>query len=239
MRYNITKNELEKIIFDCKSIADVCRLLDIRPVGGNYKTIKSKLLLWNIDFSHFTGQGWNIGRRFKPFNKKYPLSEILIENSTYTNSHRLKNRLMCEGLKSHKCEKCGINTWNGEIVPLELHHINGNNLDNRIENLSLLCPNCHSQTDFYRGNKKISEKNELKHSRYKESIRKNEPKYFCECGKMIQKGSKQCVDCYKKTQRKNERPSLEILLTDIKNYGFSSTGRKYGVSDNTIRKWIK
>ncbi len=78
------------------------------------------------------------------------LSEVLIVGSTYQ-SFKLRQRLVSEGLKAAQCEECLATTWNGRPVPLELEHVNGRNDDNRLENLKLLCPNCHAQTPTYRG----------------------------------------------------------------------------------------
>jgi hypothetical protein len=72
-----------------------------------------------------------------------------VANSSYQ-SYKLKRRLREEGLKKEQCERCMNVLWNGEKIPLELHHINGNGRDNRLENLLLLCPNCHAQTKTYR-----------------------------------------------------------------------------------------
>lgn len=99
----------------------------------------------------FTGQGWNVGLKFKPRISK-SLDLILTENSTYQ-SYKLLKRLIIEGKKEKKCECCGSIKWNGREIPLELHHINGNRTDNRLENLQVLCPNCHALTDNYRGKK--------------------------------------------------------------------------------------
>lgn len=169
-KYTYTKEQLIEAVKNSVSIAGVCRELGIRPVGGNYKTLKDRFNKWNIDTSHFTGQGWNIGLKFKP-NKSLPLKDILIENSPYKSSNNLRRRLIKEGLKEEKCESCGNSEWLGHKIPLELHHINGINTDNRLKNLQLLCPNCHAITDNYRGkNQKssLSERKEIEYRKFKE-----------------------------------------------------------------------
>ena len=100
------------------------------------------------DISHFhaTNKGSS--------NAKYSLDEILVENSTYANLSRLKERLVKEGRMEYKCEKCGISEWLGQPLSLHLDHRNGINNDHRQENLRFLCPNCHSQTDTYAGKNK-------------------------------------------------------------------------------------
>jgi hypothetical protein len=74
-----------------------------------------------------------------------PLAELL-QRGCRRNRHHVKLRLVAAGLKTNRCEECGLTDWHGEPLSLALHHINGDGLDNRLENLALLCPNCHSQT---------------------------------------------------------------------------------------------
>ena len=121
----------------------------MKPTGGNYRVIHRAIEEYKLDTSHFTGQGWNVGLKFNP-KKVKDIKDILIKDSFYQ-SYKLKNRLLKEGLKERKCECCGLSQWQGKKIPLELHHVNGDNKDNRIENLQLLCPNCHALTDNYRG----------------------------------------------------------------------------------------
>ena len=154
MRYKYTKEILEEAVKKSLAIAGVCRKLNIKPCGGNYKTLHSKFKEWNIDTSHFTGAAWNQGEKFTPFAKSYTLEEVLVENSPYKSSNCLKKRLFKEGIKTKKCEECGIVEWNGKEIILELEHVNGNNTDNRLENLKILCPNCHSQTNTFRNKKR-------------------------------------------------------------------------------------
>lgn len=251
MKFKLNKEEFEAIVKNSLSIADVCRALNLVPVGGNYKTIKSKLKLWNIDATHFTGQGWNVGLKYKPFNKSTPIDKILVENSTYTNTNQLKQKLFKCGLKEKKCEKCGLTHWLGMELSLELHHINGNNLDHRIENMIILCPNCHSLTPHYRGSNNKSAINKHRKSEFEkikildiddvliETIKNEKKKKYCSCGKVIKNKSRTCLECRSINNRKVERPPIEQLKKEVEKLGYRGTGKKYGVSDNSIRKWVK
>lgn len=142
-----SKDLLESNVKDCYTLSELCKRLGLAPRGSNFSTLKRKLDEFGVSYSHFTGRGWNKGQNLGP---KKQLSEILIQNSL-CKSYVVLRRLINEGLKERKCEKCGLSSWNGEQIPLELHHINGKHEDNRFENLMILCPNCHAQTDNYRG----------------------------------------------------------------------------------------
>jgi hypothetical protein len=150
-----TKEDFETAVRQSISIASMCRYLGLKPCGGNYRIMHNAIDKFSLDTSHFTGKGWNTGLKFKPYEEK-TLKDILTEDSSYQ-SFKLKRRLIKEGVKDHVCECCGLDEWRNNPIPLELHHINGNNRDNRLENLVLLCPNCHALTDSYRGkNKKFT-----------------------------------------------------------------------------------
>ncbi len=154
-----------------KSIAGVLRQLGLRPIGGNYKTVHRLIREYGLDTSHFTGQGWNVGLGFKP-KQSVTDEEIFVENSDYRCSWRLRERYK-KAAKINHCEVCGLTEWMGKPIPLEIHHINGKNTDNRMENLQLLCPNCHALTSNYRGRAQLSalsEKRDVECRKFKETI---------------------------------------------------------------------
>jgi hypothetical protein len=146
MKYTI--DELKKAIKNSYSIRQLLKQLGLAEAGGNYKTIKNKIEEFNLDVSHFHGQGWRRGSKY-PVVPAKPTKDLLVKNSHYQ-SFKLKNRLFKEKLKEYKCENCKLTSWENEIIPLELHHINGVSTDNRLINLSVLCPNCHALTKNYR-----------------------------------------------------------------------------------------
>lgn len=171
MKVKYTKELLEQNVKDCYSFAELARRLGLQPEGSNPKTLRKKLDEFNVDYSHFTGQGWNQGLKFKP-KKKKSLDSILVKDSNYQ-SYKLLKRLISEGKKEQKCERCGNTEWEGQTVPLELHHIDGDRSNNTFENLQILCPNCHALTDNYRGKKnKIStDKKSKNHKKSKNEMK--------------------------------------------------------------------
>ena len=150
MKHIYEKEFLSEQVKLSSSIAEVARRLKLRDKGSNFKTIKKYIDLYGLDVSHFTGQRWNKGKHNTEEAALIPL-ELILQNNTNYKSHSLKLRLFESGLKERKCEVCGIKTWQNKPITLELHHINGDHYDNRLENLQILCPNCHSQTGNFRG----------------------------------------------------------------------------------------
>jgi 5-methylcytosine-specific restriction endonuclease McrA len=140
---------LKEAVENSTSIRQVIAKLGLVEAGGNYDQVKKYIKENSISTEHFKGMGWNKGMRY--FRPQISLDEILVENSTYQ-SFKLKKRLFQSNLKKQKCEECGWKKVSKDgRLPLELDHINGKRHDNRIENLRILCPNCHSLKPTHRG----------------------------------------------------------------------------------------
>ena len=145
---------IKKSVSKNKSRQSVLISLGLNPhINSNVKWIDSKINDSKLDTSHWTGKGYLKNKKHS-WSKKLSLDEILIKDSAYTNTTSLKNRLVKEKILKYKCNECGISKWRGNNISLQLEHINGNNSDNRISNLCLLCPNCHSQTSTFAGKNK-------------------------------------------------------------------------------------
>lgn len=146
LRRTWTDAQFIEAVASSRSVAQVLRALKLQATGANYQTFKTHAARLEVNTQHFLGQGWNVGR--SPVVRK-PLAEILVENSTYVNTPSLKARLVAEGLLKYECFECQLVEWRGQPLVLHLEHKNGKSRDHRLENLCLLCPNCHSQTLTY------------------------------------------------------------------------------------------
>ncbi len=222
MRVDILEKKelILKLIEDNLPKAEISRILKCKEV-----TLNTYLKKMEIEYLGNKG-----GKGYKTSNNKKS-AMFYIQNNKRISSHKLKNKLIDDKIKEHKCEDCGLNEWLGSRIPIELHHIDGDRYNNKLENLKILCPNCHAKTENYSGRNKVKE-NKIEN-------KKIENKKNCICGKLIKKNSKKCNECYNKSQRIVERPEYDKLLNEVKLYGYRKTGRNYSVSDNTIRKWIK
>lgn len=222
------KDDILKWISEKQSKAYMCRELDCKS-----STLNSYLNKLGITY-----KGNKSHKGFNNKNKKVPTS-VYLNNEKPVHSYTLKNRLIEENYKEMRCENCGLEYWQGERIPLELHHSDGNHFNNNLDNLKLLCPNCHALTDNYRGRAIKNHTKQNKKAPVK--VKKNKNVNFCvDCGKQISRNAKRCKSCASKLQdRKCERPSRDVLKELVRHNSFLQIGKQFGLTDNAIRKWCK
>ena len=137
---NFTLQEIEQYVYESNSYASLAEKLGYNSSYGSYlKSMKAMIDELGLDISHFTGQGWN----------KNNFDYERFRNGVVIKSSQAINALIF--LRGRCCEQCGETKWLDVPIPLEVHHVDGDPLNNEIDNLKLLCPNCHACTDNYRG----------------------------------------------------------------------------------------
>tara|TARA_B100001094_G_scaffold309124_1_gene342470 strand:+ start:1138 stop:2511 length:1374 start_codon:yes stop_codon:yes gene_type:complete len=276
--FNCEENIFKEVVSKSKSYPEIIRLLlgcnKTRYLSQFYKRdILNKINELELDISHFNKEKTN--------RNKIDLKKILVLNPTIKMpGWIIKHHLFNDKIKEEKCETCGLGKiWNGLPSIHQMDHINGNNKDNRLENLRILCPNCHSQTNTFSKGQVFKNKTSIKPSKEillqninelkdvgliskkynitEETIRswlKTEGLYeiYLKISKSSREPKKEynCSKCNKEISRKNKTnicrycksncPSKEQLLEDIKQLKSRvAIGKKYGVSDNSVKKWCK
>lgn len=138
----INETLFKDVCNNAKSMGAACATLQM-----NWKTFRRYAIKFGCFKTNQSGKGQTKNR------PSISIADVLSNKVPYQ-TFKLKLRLFKEGLKENKCECCGISEWNGKPLNCELHHIDGNNANNNLDNLIILCPNCHSQTENFRSKNK-------------------------------------------------------------------------------------
>lgn len=154
LNMNYTKDSLDKLCREHRSVGEILDKLNLRKAGGNYKLIKDYIVMYSINIDHFITPQESGKIVSANFNSKLELCDILVENSNYSRKN-LKKRLYENKLLNPICCLCGQDeNWKGVKISLILDHKNGIHNDNRIENLRIVCPNCNAGLDTFSGKNK-------------------------------------------------------------------------------------
>lgn len=144
-----TEEQLAAAVAAELGVAGVLRRLGLRAAGGNYGNIGRAIKAAQLSTNHFSQRG-HLQRRHNPHAPRTPLAQILVSGSAFRSS-QLRKRLVQESVLAAQCSGCLRVDWLGRPIPLELDHVDGDRHNNQLENLRLLCPNCHAMTPTYRG----------------------------------------------------------------------------------------
>jgi HNH endonuclease len=230
-----TEAEARAAVAASHSYAEALRRLGMCSTGGGWLVLKKYVDVWGICTKHFDP---DVARnRVLSPNRSKPLEEVLVRGSKAKGTH-LKERLYAKGMKSPTCELCEQGeAWRGARMSLILDHVNGDSSDNRLENLRILCPNCNATLDTHCGRNGRSIPLERLCARCQQPFR---PKYrshrYCsrDCGvRHDRRGGA------RPGARKVERPPYARLRREVAAMGYCAVGRRYGVSDNAVRKWLR
>lgn len=196
-----TEKDYRDAVLASTSLSDMCRFLNILPMGGNFDTMKHAIARYNLDTSHFSNKVILQDNHGKKFSRNKDNKQTLIDTYGYVCSN----------------SECNLSEWNGKELVLQVDHIDGQNTNDAIENLRLLCPNCHSETETFciasNVNSTLSS--------------------FCVCGKSKGRSSIICSDCLKEKHteshivtvpKKYKKESLEAVVKDC--YSYSDVMRK-------------
>ena len=197
---------------------------------GSLSHIRNLAKKYGISNDHFPGQAW---RKGKTFPKEIKLDDLF--QSSTIGSSKLKQKLFEQGVKIKQCERCLATNWLDGEIPLELHHIDHNNKNNKLENLQILCANCHAfhHSEVFRKQKVVTKQ---RSSIIKKIIPIVKNKKCQLCGDPSH--NKYCSQkCSHIVLRKVTRPDKEELQRLINTYPFTHIAKTFNVSDNCIRKW--
>jgi hypothetical protein len=230
-----SRDEVEDAVAQARSLSGALRRLGLRPVGGNYKTLHKLIDHYGVSTDHLD-PSW-ARRGAGGLAPKMSLDEILVAGSTYSRN-KLKRRLYEAGLKQRRCELCGQGEeWQGRWMSLILDHINGAGDDNRLENLRIVCANCNATLDTHCGRKNeiYALPRECPHCGTGFLPKFPRQRYCSQaCGAHSSPGHEPHPE-----RRKVERPPYDPLMAELAESNWSAVGRKYGVSDKAVRKWVR
>jgi len=219
MSYTI--DELIEIVKNSKTYNDVYKATNCLRSRARKREVLNGIENNNIDASHLVTRLPTT----RPY-KNYSFEEILIKDGPYRGtSADMKRRLFAAGMLKNECYICHITDWLGNPLSLQLDHINGRHTDNRLENLRILCPNCHAQTPTFAG----------KNSR----LGRNPPTNCPKCKGKKHRQSETCLNCSRELNQKIAWPANEELFTLVKELGLCKTASKFNTTAPVLKKRLK
>lgn len=256
--FDIPTEELQYLCDNSDSKTEVLEKLNMCSHGGNHSTLRKVFDEKGIDETKLKENRENAVKYNSRNKKAIPLSDIIYSQQDFKyQSCKLKQRLISEGIKPYQCENCLNTEWLNKPIPLQLHHKDGNHNNNNINNLQLLCPNCHSLTDTFAGRKLKKDKidKKIRHTHTTNIVRKkgiseDGTKYYdgygnykilCPiCNKnFMTRTAKMCMNC-RAIERNTPRIPSEVLRNMIiEGRSYEDISNSLKIDRDTIRKYLK
>lgn len=255
-KYGNTEEEYREAVRSSSSIADMCRYLGLQVKGGNYRTINRKICEYDLDVSHFLGQAHNLGKilSINPVSRTTIKNRLIAERGHEcerchrtewfdipitlevdhingdTDENDFSNlKLLCPNCHSQtptwRRAKSSFTKNPATTCP---------ECDGKKKHKSLRCNDCYQAS---KGKNKSGQNNSFTQLPKKPRLPKQDK--HCSCGTLISDNASQCTKCSHKKQMKIDWPDTNALIADIEASSYSAMGRKLGVSDNAIRKYLK
>lgn len=242
-RSKYTEDQLRQAVAKSKSWKGVCLILGIPPFTGSQSHITKVIKSLGVDYSHFTGKGWNKGRQFKKRNA----IEYCFNGSTIPSS-RLRENLIRDGYKENKCEICGLTDWLGDPLPLELDHKDSNHWNNELENLQIICANCHAvETKKRIIIKRITSRKSLRSYKYSIIVKNGIQTYRIKPKKTKEEISLTCSEAQKKRysnsgmldSRAGMITNIMALDIDFSKFGWvQEVSKNINVSHTQVKRFM-
>lgn len=230
MRWIDRKEKIEELIKSCSTKKCILLKLGLPPNNGNYGILSKYIKIWKLDVSGLKSNKNSIT------NKQKIPDDLYFSKNTSRSGPDIFKRLIFDKDVEPCCSICGVYDWQGKELTFHVDHIDGDNTNNELENLRVLCPNCHQQTKTW-GNKKPKKTKRCENCE-KEFIYNDKRRKYCS------------VECYSINRNKTLKtvnvgrmriswPPIDLLLKLLKNTNFVSVAKQLNCSDNAIRKHLK
>jgi hypothetical protein len=231
-----TDEQLIEAVKTSVSVRQCVLKCGLKETGINSQNIKLHIKRLNLDTSHFLGKGAGKGATHN-YTKRCTVEEMMVENGKRKDASVIKKYLIDKKIWEYRCIECKLSDWQNKPISLHIDHINGNPADNRIENLRLLCPNCHSQTSTYCSKNKTARI--IQYCQQCNKQKQGNDYDICEDCRLGNLKNGKYVVKFKTAKHFDEKTDQEIINLLLSAGSFSNYANSINTSRTAIRRYLK